>query len=229
MKRPMQRPGSWRVLARAASAVALAALGACGGGTASPDGDGSGGDAASGGTSSGGTSSGGAVGSGGAASGGTPSGGAGGSDGAASGGTSSGGASSGGASSGGASSGGAAGSGGAAAGGSQGTGGLPGICSCEAAEVPVCGVDGETYSIACGEVCVPVEIACSGACPCDPNAGCGCTAGLSPVCESRLMWECTGQDFDLTEAVDQGCEDTGMSAIRYCCPYSVRAEAFCPD
>ncbi len=52
------------------------------------------------------------------------------------------------------------------AGGAGGAGGGQGQCSCEAAPWLVCGVDGETYDAACGESCVPVDIACQHACPC---------------------------------------------------------------
>ena len=44
----------------------------------------------------------------------------------------------------------------------------PDPCQCAAgAYVPVCGADGQTYDAACGEQCVPVEIACQGECPCN--------------------------------------------------------------
>jgi hypothetical protein len=56
------------------------------------------------------------------------------------------------------------GSGGGGSGGS-GSGGDPCACSVDESS-PVCGVDGNTYEAACGERCVPVEIACEGACPC---------------------------------------------------------------
>lgn len=48
----------------------------------------------------------------------------------------------------------------------SGAGGIDPSCSCGAPASPVCGVDGETYDAACGEACVPVEVACEGACPC---------------------------------------------------------------
>jgi len=212
--------GLMRVMGRVGALALGLGISACGSSASADGGDGSGGAGAGAGGSSGGQlgqsggqpSSGGVGGSGG----GRPT--SGGSVGTGGSGLASGGAPAG-----------TGGSGLASGGAPAGTGGLPGICSCEAAEVPVCGVDGETYSVGCGEVCVPVDIACSGPCPCDPEAGCGCTSGPSGVCDGALMWECSGQDFDLTEAVDQGCEDTAMSAVRYCCPYTVRAEAFCPD
>jgi hypothetical protein len=40
-------------------------------------------------------------------------------------------------------------------------------CNClNGAYNPVCGVNGTTYDAHCGDVCVPVAIACQGACPC---------------------------------------------------------------
>lgn len=60
---------------------------------------------------------------------------------------------------------GASSSGGAGTGGS-GTGGLDPSCLCGAASFPVCGEDGNTYDAACGYGCVPVAVACDGACPC---------------------------------------------------------------
>jgi len=208
------RTGRWLVLF-----LGLAASAACGGGTTDSSASGGGpgtdtGGSASGGgaASTGGTSSatgGASPGSGGAA----PSGGGTG-DGAQAG-------------MGGSPASGGAASGGAASGGA-GSGGLPGICDCEAAEIPVCGVDGETYSVGCGTVCVPVDIACTGECPCDPDAGCGCTTSGSAGCSAGLMWECGGQDFDPAAPSDLGCLDLGMSAIRYCCPVVVTPDDFCP-
>ncbi len=65
---------------------------------------------------------------------------------------------------------GAAGATGGTAGGGAGTtssaGGDNPVCDCDAAFSPVCGVDGQTHDVACGEECVPVAIACPGECPC---------------------------------------------------------------
>ena len=87
---------------------------------------------------------------------------------------------------GGSTSGGSAGTAGQLAGGAAGTppvGGAGGVdCDCAVgAYVPVCGVDGVTYDAACGRVCVPVEIACDGMCPC---AGAGGSGGQGPDCEA---------------------------------------------
>jgi hypothetical protein len=55
---------------------------------------------------------------------------------------------------------------GASGSGGSGAGGTDPSCFCEAPSFPVCGVDGDTYDAACGAHCVPVDIACDGACPC---------------------------------------------------------------
>jgi hypothetical protein len=100
-------------------------------------------------------------------------------------------------------------SGGGGSGGSGGsaTGGTGGVdCNCTlGAYVAVCGVDGKTYDATCGTVCVPVQIACSGECPC-PDAGtpsCGdagfCLQGAACV-EVHYAPNCT----PLSD-VDAGC------------------------
>ena len=64
-------------------------------------------------------------------------------------------------------------------------------CDCDAPSVPVCGVDGNDYDAACGDRCVPVEIACRSACPCGAGDRCDVIAGeyrkaleAARVCES---------------------------------------------
>jgi hypothetical protein len=122
------------------------------------------------------------------------------------------------------------GSGGTSSGGSGGS--LPAGCDCEAPSVWVCGVDGQTYDAGCGSECVPAEIDCSGQCPCDPEAGCGCVAegGSNPQCEAQdgLVYVCEGTDWIGSTATDL-CEDIPTGAVRYCCPLSVPGDAFCPE
>jgi len=132
---------------------------------------------------------------------------------------------SGGASSGGA--GGSAGSGGTGDGGSLGTGGVPAICGCDAATVLVCGVDGQTYDAGCGDICVPVEIACQGECPCEEGCGCELDVGSSCGEDGEQTWTCFGSEWNGPAILEAGCTDTGMSAIRYCCPASMTPDDFC--
>jgi len=193
----------------------VGASAACGGGTTNDAGS-TGGAVAAGGTSTGGSalasggtmpSSGGTSSSGGAPSGGT---------------TSSGGQTSSGGS------GGTSSTGGTSSGGSGGS--LPAGCDCDAPSVWVCGVDGQTYDAGCGNECVPEAIACSGQCPCDPEAGCGCSVEGQgpPQCADGLVYACTGSDWIGSEATDT-CQDLATDFPRYCCPLSVPADAFCPE
>jgi hypothetical protein len=123
--------------------------------------------------------------------------------------------------------GGSAGTGGVT-GGRPGTGGVAGgtggsDCQCPSAVwEPVCGVDGNVYNAVCGADCVPVDIACVGECPCDPE-GASCDIGCmaysdSGWCESPTVeWVCDGGSReDLLYEI--GCEVLPTGAIRYCCP-----------
>jgi len=194
----------------------LVAASACGG-TTPGDGTASGGAATDAGGGSGGlASTGGASGdTGGSSTGGGSTGGN------ATGGSSSGGV---GSESGGASSGGAGGTG---DGGSLGTGGVPAICGCDAVTVLVCGVDGQTYDAGCGDICVPVEIACQGECPCEEGCGCELDVGSSCGEDGEQTWTCFGSEWNGPAILEAGCTDTGMSAIRYCCPASMTPDDFC--
>lgn len=82
----------------------------------------------------------------------------------------------------------AAGAGGAASqtGGTNGTGGSNGTggvdCACVlGAYVPVCGTNGTTYDAACGDICVPVPIACRHTCPCTSTGGASSVGGSSAL------------------------------------------------
>ncbi|MFZ5892738.1 MAG: hypothetical protein ACOY0T_16890 [Myxococcota bacterium] len=72
-------------------------------------------------------------------------------------------------------------SGGAGAAGEAGAGsGGATDCGCvRGAYIPVCGVDGMTHDATCGDVCVPVAIACRGQCPCPPTDPGMCSSGTA--------------------------------------------------
>lgn len=54
-------------------------------------------------------------------------------------------------------------------------------CDCVlGAYIPVCGVDGQSYDATCGNACVPVEIACSGECPCEAGFCTVACTGAAP-------------------------------------------------
>lgn len=68
-------------------------------------------------------------------------------------------------------------------GGTSGTGGSAN-CNCvNGAYRPACGVNGTTYDAHCGDVCVPVAIACQNACPCssDSSGGSSSQGGSSAI------------------------------------------------
>jgi hypothetical protein len=51
-------------------------------------------------------------------------------------------------------------------------------CNCmKNGYMPVCGTDGQTHDAICGDSCVPVPIACRGACPCTGGTGGGQSSG----------------------------------------------------
>lgn len=111
-----------------------------------------------------------------------------------------------------------------------GAGGFPSLCDCDAAPLLVCGVDGATYDAACGESCVPVEIACTGLCPCPEDEGCGCVVEGLEGCDGEMRrWACFESHHDATEARELGCEGLPTGIERYCCPESVTGDAFCPE
>lgn len=134
------------------------------------------------------------------------------------------------------SAGGAGGAGGAATGGApatggnestggepNGTGGLPGICGCDAVSVPVCGVDGNNYDAGCGDECVPVDIECQGVCPCE---GCGCEV-MGDCQAGQRQWLCTGNSYSDAAFLAEGCESVPVGSIRYCCAVDVVPADFC--
>ena len=87
-----------------------------------------------------------------------------------------------------------------ASGGSTSTSTLSNACGClSGAYQPVCGTNGTTYDATCGDVCVPVAIACRNACPCGTGGttgqgtgtvtgkGAGETCGGNSECGSGLL------------------------------------------
>ena len=87
-----------------------------------------------------------------------------------------------------------------ASGGSTSTSTLSNACGClNGAYRPVCGTNGTTYDATCGDVCVPVAIACHNACPCGTGGSTGQgtttatgkaageTCGASSECGSGLL------------------------------------------
>jgi hypothetical protein len=77
-------------------------------------------------------------------------------------------------------------------------------CDCKAL-MPVCGVDEMTYNAGCGEECVPVEIECTGECPC--NASSDTTTAAS-----------SGEASGSGEASESGGAETTMGIDPCDCP-----------
>jgi hypothetical protein len=104
-------------------------------------------------------------------------------------------------------------------------------CDCKAL-MPVCGVDGSTYNAGCGDECVPVEIDCTGECPCN---GDGDTTAATST-------EGSGSASETTMGVDPcDCQlgayvpACGVDGITYdaacgreCVPVEILCMAECP-
>jgi hypothetical protein len=99
----------------------------------------------------------------------------------------------------------------------------------------VCGVDGNTYDIACGDDCVPVDVDCSGECPCEP---CHCVGTFfNDVCDLSMEndFRCNTADLDQDLAEEYGCRvggtdlEGGFGPIAICCPLGYDAADLCLD
>lgn len=86
-------------------------------------------------------------------------------------------------------------------------------CGCtRGAFVPVCGVDGQTYDATCGRVCVPVDVACEGQCPC-PVERDGAAAEASKGADASAQTDAGGQEDSSESQVCHSNRDCGAEEV----------------
>jgi len=120
--------------------------------------------------------------------------------------------------------------GGNQAGGATGTTGpATNPCNClRGAYGPACGVDGKTYDATCGDICVPVAIACRRVCPCE-SAGAGGTGGQGSS-TSTTTGKAVGQDCAAASECATGllcCYPCGTGGCPYQCTQPL-SSGVCP-
>jgi hypothetical protein len=94
-------------------------------------------------------------------------------------------------------------------------------CGCAlGAYFPVCGVDGQSYDATCGNECVPMEIACTGECPCEAGYCAAACTGAAPDQEVVDACQAIGE-----QAACQSYESGGFPTG---CRWVTPSNASCP-